>query len=165
MLAPRYAVVMSSSSKAALAREVWILMFDFLMRTSPQRAKSLGRRGLTPNDARALSALDQNEGRTMRSLAEEWDCDASNATWIVDRLEGLGLAARRAVPEDRRMWHVVLTPKGHKTRSELLHEYHTPPAELLELNQDQLEALRDAIGNLTRTSPSTTHLPRRPKRR
>jgi hypothetical protein len=29
----------------------------------------------------------------MKSLADEWRCDASNATWIVDRLEKLGLAA------------------------------------------------------------------------
>ena len=57
---------MPNSSKAALAREVWVLMFDSLMRTSPQRSKSLGRRGLTPNDARALSALDPRVGRTMR---------------------------------------------------------------------------------------------------
>ena len=48
-----YALGMSNSSKAALAREVWVMMFDFLVRTAPQRAKSLGRRGLTPNDARA----------------------------------------------------------------------------------------------------------------
>ena len=83
---------MSNSSKAALARDVWVLMFDFLMRTSPQRARSLGRCGLTPNDARALAALDPLVGRTMRSLADDWECDASNATWIVDRLERLGLA-------------------------------------------------------------------------
>ena len=61
-----YARIMPNSSKAVLAREVWVLMFDFLMRTSPQRSKSLGRRGLTPNDARALSALDPHVGRTMR---------------------------------------------------------------------------------------------------
>jgi hypothetical protein len=29
----------------------------------------------------------------MKSLADEWRCDASNATWIVDHLEKLGLAA------------------------------------------------------------------------
>lgn len=112
--APRYAVAMSKSSKAALARQVWSLMFDFLVRTSPQRAKSLGRRGLTPNDSRALAALDQKVGRTMRSLAEDWECDASNATWVVDRLERLGLATRRAVPGDRRVRHVVLTAKGRR---------------------------------------------------
>jgi DNA-binding MarR family transcriptional regulator len=30
----------------------------------------------------------------MRVLAQEWGCDPSNATWLVDRLEALGLARR-----------------------------------------------------------------------
>jgi DNA-binding MarR family transcriptional regulator len=153
--APRYAVAMSNSSKAALARKVWILMFDFLMRSGPQRTKSLGRRGLTPNDARALSALDQKVGRTMRSLAEDWECDASNATWVVDRLERLGLAERRAVLGDRRVRHVVLTAKGRRTRADLMREYHAPPADLLELDRDQLQALHDAVAKLRPQRPKT----------
>src|SRR5918992_247087 len=96
---------MSSSSAAhrTLATRVWVLMFDFLMQTSPERARSLGRRGLTPNDARALATLDVEGGRTMRSLAQAWECDASNATWIVNRLEKLGLAERRTDARDRRV--------------------------------------------------------------
>jgi DNA-binding MarR family transcriptional regulator len=128
-------------SKTALAHQVWRLMFAFLMRTAPQRGKSLGRRGLTPNDARAISVLDPVRGRTMRSLAEEWDCDASNATWIVDRLERLGLAERRGLAGDRRVKLVVLTPKGGRVRGALLEEFHAPPAELLEMERRDLEAL------------------------
>jgi DNA-binding MarR family transcriptional regulator len=123
-------------------------MFDFLMRTAPERGRSLGRRGLTPNDARALSSLDRDAGRTMRALAEQWECDASNATWIVDRLERLGLAERRAVPHDRRVRHVVLTAKGERIRADLLEEYHTPPAELLGMSRRDLEALDRALGKL-----------------
>ena len=141
---------MPDSSKAALAREVWVMMFDFLMRTSPQRAKALGRRGLTPNDARALTALDPTVGRTMRSLAADWECDASNATWIVDRLERLGLANRRAVEGDRRAWHVVLTPKGRKTKADLVNEFHTPPKDLLGLTRDRLDALHEALAELAK---------------
>src|SRR3954469_15632244 len=99
----------SSRTKAALARRVWQLMFECLMRSAPERGRSLGRRRLTPNDSRALASLDPQEGRTMRSLADEWECDASNATWIVDRLERFGLAERRSVPHDRRVTLVVLT--------------------------------------------------------
>jgi DNA-binding MarR family transcriptional regulator len=134
--------------QAALARQVWSRMFDFLMRTAPERGRSLGRRGLTPNDARALSSLDRDTGRTMGALAEQWECDASNATWIVDRLERFGLAERRAVPHDRRARHVVLTAKGERTRAELLEEYHTPPPELLGLSRGELEALDRALGKL-----------------
>src|ERR1700736_2955879 len=98
--------------KAALAAEAWKRMFDFFMRTGVQRGRVLARMGLTPNDARALSALDVPGGRTMRSLADEWGCDASNATWIVDRLEKRGFAERRAIAGDRRGEVGVLHPAG-----------------------------------------------------
>jgi DNA-binding MarR family transcriptional regulator len=137
-----------SPRKAELARRVWRLMFDFLIRTSPQRTASLSRRGLTPNDSRALSTLDAERGRTMRSLADEWECDASNATWIVDRLERTGLAERRTLARDRRVKLVVLTPKGEKTKRELMAEFHTPPPELLALDRARLEALRRALERL-----------------
>ncbi len=131
-----------------LARQVWGRMFDFLMRSAPERNRSLGRRGLTPNDARALSSLDRETGRTMGDLARQWECDASNATWIVDRLERFGLAERRPVPEDRRARHVVLTAKGDRIRRELLEEFHAPPAELLGLSREELEALARALDRL-----------------
>jgi DNA-binding MarR family transcriptional regulator len=135
----------SSRTKAALARRVWQLMFECLMRSAPERGRSLGRRGLTPNDSRALGSLDPQEGRTMRSLADEWECDASNATWIVDRLERFGLAERRSVPHDRRVTLVVLTARGLKTKTELMEEFLTPPAELLAMSQGDLDALRRAL--------------------
>jgi MarR family transcriptional regulator, organic hydroperoxide resistance regulator len=140
----------SARSKAALAQRAWRLMFDFLMRTAPLRTKSLDRRGLTPNDSRALASLDPQQGRAMRSLADEWECDASNATAIVDRLEGFGLAERRTVPHDRRVKLVVLTPKGVKTKAGLMEEFYTPPPELLGLDRAELEALQRAVEPLRR---------------
>jgi DNA-binding MarR family transcriptional regulator len=128
-----------------MARRAWRLMFDLLMRTAPQRTEILGQRGLTPNDARGLSSLDLHEGRNMRSLAREWACDASNATWIVDRMEKMGLAERRTVAHDRRVKLVALTRKGLKVRTELLEEFHTPPAQLLELGDHQLETLEQIL--------------------
>src|SRR5512145_890580 len=125
----------------SLAGQVWRLMFDYLIRSAPHRTRSLARRGLTPNDSRALFSLSVREGRTMRALADAWHCDPSNATWIVDRLEKLGLAERRSVPEDRRVKLVVLTSKGRRTRNELLHEFHQPPPDLAALDRGDLEAL------------------------
>lgn len=137
-----------SQNKRLQARRVWQLMFNLLMRTAPQRTRILGERGLTPNDARGLSSLDLDQGRSMRSLAQEWSCDASNATWIVDRLEEMGLAERRTVPEDRRVKLVALTRKGLKMRTELLEEFHQPPAELLELGNNELETLEGILRRL-----------------
>jgi DNA-binding MarR family transcriptional regulator len=139
---------MAGRSNQNLARQVWSRMFDFLMRTAPERNRSLGRRGLTPNDARALSSLDRVTGRSMRDLADQWECDASNATWIVDRLERFGLAERRPVPGDRRVRQVVLTRAGERLRVELLEEFHTPPADLLRLSRKDLEALARLLDEL-----------------
>jgi DNA-binding MarR family transcriptional regulator len=139
---------MAGRSNERLARQVWGRMFDYLMRTAPERTRILARRGLTPNDSRALWTLDREAGHTMGDLAGEWDCDASNATWIVDRLERLGLAERRAVPHDRRARHVVLTAKGERIRAEVLEEFHTPPAELLGLSRRDLEALARSLEKL-----------------
>jgi DNA-binding MarR family transcriptional regulator len=141
-----------STTKFRLAGDVWRLMFDVLMRTAPERTRVLGRHGLTPNDSRALGSLHPTEGRTMRSLADEWQCDASNATWIVDRLERLRLAERRTVPSDRRVKLVVLTPKGVKTKAEVVRAFHLPPAELLELDRTDLTTLQRVLAKLGGTA-------------
>ena len=123
-------------------------MFDLLMQSAPQRTRSLSRRGLTPNDSRALHALDTESGLPMRSLAEAWQCDPSNATWIVDRLEALGLAERQASPEDRRVKLVRLTAKGQRTKTELLDEFYQPPDELAGLDRADLDALETILAKL-----------------
>jgi DNA-binding MarR family transcriptional regulator len=148
------ATAKSPANKAALARRVWRQLFDFLIRTAPERAAALGRRGLTPNDSRALSALAPGEGRRMRALADEWGCDASNATWIVDRLERLGLAERRPDPSDRRVKLVVLTDRGARTKAELLAEFYTPPSALQKLDRAELETLSRAMETLAGATTS-----------
>ena len=129
-----------SAPHRTTAKSVWDALFELLMRSAPERTKSLARHGLTPNDSRALFSLDA-EGRTMRALAKSWGCDPSNATWIVDRLEKLGLAERRPVPHDRRVKLVVLTSKGRRTRAELTREFHRPPPEIAALEPADLAAL------------------------
>lgn len=124
-------------------------MFDFLVHSSSQRNASLGRRGLTPNDSRALMTLDPHEGRPMGALAEAWECDASNATWIVDRLEKLGIAGRRTAPHDRRVKLVLLTDHGEKMKAELFEEFYTPPPELLALDRETLDALERALRKIS----------------
>jgi DNA-binding MarR family transcriptional regulator len=70
-------------------------------------------------------------------------------TWIVDRLEKLGLAERRAVAHDRRVKLVVLTPKGQRTRNQLETEFHEPPLELAGLDRRDLEALAGILAKLS----------------
>jgi DNA-binding MarR family transcriptional regulator len=142
-----------TSSKKALASEAWKPFARFFFETVKHRQRVFADRGLTPNDARALFVLDGTRGRSMSELADEWLCDASNATWIVDRLEERGLAERRTMPTDRRVKLVVLTPKGSRTREEMFRELYEPPPELLELDREDLEALRDAVSKLPLRGP------------
>ncbi|MBA2672305.1 MarR family transcriptional regulator [Ramlibacter sp.] len=139
-----------SQSKRALAAEVWRRMFDYFMSTSGERLRILAELDLTPNDSRALHTLDGLAGRTMRSLAEEWSCDASNATWIVNRLETRGLVERRAKPGDGRVKLVVLTAFGEKTRDRLKDAMYFPPQDLLEMPTAALQALKAAMLKLPR---------------
>jgi DNA-binding MarR family transcriptional regulator len=134
-----------SRDKATLAAQAWKRLFTFFMKTRSQRDRLLARLRLTPNDVRALTELDGSSGRTMRSLAEEWGCDASNATWIVDRLEKRGLVERRAKPGDRRVKLVVLSAAGVKARKQLLDGLFEAPPELLALPRATLEVLRDSL--------------------
>src|SRR5260370_25496185 len=79
-----------SSAKKAAAAAAWRHIFDYIVATAPERVAVLERLGLTPAESRALISLDPDAGRSMRSLADEWSNDPSNATWIVDRLDRRG---------------------------------------------------------------------------
>jgi DNA-binding MarR family transcriptional regulator len=133
-------------NKTAVAAEVWQHLFDFIIGTVGERTAVLGRHGLTPNDSRALFAL--SEPRTMTWLAKTWKCDASNATWLVDRLEEKGLVARTARESDRRVKLVRLTPLGRKTRAAVKRALYRPPRALLELAAGDLETLERATRRL-----------------
>jgi DNA-binding MarR family transcriptional regulator len=138
------------TSKRALAAEVWKLMADFSaanFRRSAQ-ARLMDEIGLTPAHFRALSILDPDEPKPMRSMASTLCCDASLATWLVDRLEERGLVERRTPPSDRRVKTVVLTPLGIKTRDRLRQSFYDPPGALLGLDVAALESLRNELRKL-----------------
>lgn len=116
-------------------------MFDYLMATSPDRARLLERRGLTPNDARALWSLEPGDGRPIGTLARDWGCDPANATFIIGRLEAAGIAQRSEGAHDRRIKLVSLTRKGVAIKQALLRAYRKPPPELGRLAHSELAEL------------------------
>jgi DNA-binding MarR family transcriptional regulator len=134
--------------KAAIAAEAWGALLDLTMSQRTRFFGILQEFGLTPGDLRALSALDQETPRPMRTLARAWACDASNVTWMVDRLERRGLVERQMLPSDRRVRTVALTPLGASTKAELFTRLHEPPADFLALDRATLQALRDALAGL-----------------
>jgi len=138
-------------TKAALATEAWRAILDLGTRHRGRFMGVLREFGLTPGDFRALVTLDAETPRPIGSLAQAWDCDASNATWVVDRLEQRQLVERRQVPADRRVKAIALTPLGIKTKLRVLDALHEPPAEFLSLDRTTLEQLRDTLAKLAAT--------------
>jgi DNA-binding MarR family transcriptional regulator len=134
--------------KAAIAAQAWGALLDLTMGQRNRFFGILQEFGLTPGDLRALSALDQEPPRPMRTLARAWACDASNVTWMVDRLERRGLVERQMLASDRRVRTVALTPLGASTKAELFTRLHEPPADFLALDRATLQALRDALAGL-----------------
>ena len=130
--------------KRVVAAEAWKAVLGFIVATADHRSDALRRLRLTPNEARALSSLEPARGRAMGALADQWRCDASTATWIVNRLARRRLVERRQSPDDRRITLVALTGLGATVKRRWLRAAYTPPPELLELTIDDLVALRDA---------------------
>jgi DNA-binding MarR family transcriptional regulator len=128
-----------------LAAEAWRLFLDYFLGNSDRFNRIATSAGLTVSHAKALITLDADCPKPMRALAEEWRCDASNVTWLVDRLEALDLVARTPSPSDRRVKTVVLTPAGVRTRARLLDQIYQPPDEFSALGRARLEALTDAV--------------------
>jgi DNA-binding MarR family transcriptional regulator len=135
----------SGSSTEVLAGDVWRRLLEFVFEQQRTRFESLRERGLSPGHFKALMALELDDPRPMGALAEQLACDASNATWLVDRLEERGLVERRPLPTDRRVKTVVLTKLGAKTKVELEAELFAPPPGLLSLDAASLKKLAAAL--------------------
>ncbi len=68
--------------------------------------------GLSIAQLDVLRRLHHHGPSPMRRLAEQMNCEASNLTGLVDRLEMRGLVERRADPVDRRIRQLALTEEG-----------------------------------------------------
>ncbi len=97
--------------------------------------------GLTTAQAVALRELP--EPCTLRALAERMHCESSNATFVADRLEEMGLLERRPHPTDRRAKLLHLTPQGVAMRRKVVRQLgiDSPLARLDDDEQDLLRGL------------------------
>ena len=156
----------ASESKKAIAREVWRMMRDFSW-ASTQRGPHfaiLKELGLTPGHLKVLGSLQPDVPRPMGALADACACDASMATWLVDRLEDRGLVVRHMLPTDRRVKTVGLTPLGVETKERLFAHMDEPPPDLLSMQVESLEVLRRELAKLPRRShPWTSHATAEPR--
>ncbi len=109
----------------------------------------VARLGLTPAAARALSELDPDRPSPARDLAVQLDCEPSNVTGLVDRLEEAGLVERRVDPEDRRIKTLVVTGAGRQMQARLHRVLADCGAILGKLDEAELLVLRDALAKVT----------------
>lgn len=135
------------ASDDAVAR-AWQLITGLFAERKAHFPEIAARFGLNPGAMHALLSIDPDVPQSMSSLAGAWRCDASNVTWLVDRLEEHGLAERRPHPTDRRVRTVALTRKGRRLREQIEAEVFTAPDALRNLSDHDLQTLCRILGKV-----------------
>lgn len=122
-------------------REVCGLIAELAQRIDVHIRRNADLLQLTAPQAVALRELDAP--LTLKQLAARMCCEASNATFIADRLEAMGFLIREPHPTDRRAKQLTLTGLGHKKRQDLLEllSYESPLGPLSEQEQLALKTL------------------------
>ncbi|MBN6191647.1 MarR family transcriptional regulator [Aneurinibacillus sp. BA2021] len=95
--------------------------------------------GLSAAQACVLGRLSRS--RSMGGLAVELECDASNITQIVRRLDGAGLTYREAAAEDKRVRMVARTPKGDALDRDFGHAFTFAREALARLSDEEQDLL------------------------
>ncbi len=139
---------MNTETDTDAATRAWRLMMSVIMARKDQFPAIAASFGLNPGAMHALLSLDPDTPRSMGALAGDWKCDASNVTWLVDRLEEKGYAERRAHPTDRRVRTVALTRKGVRVREQIQATLHQAPDELSALSDRELETLARILAKI-----------------
>lgn len=135
---------MSATSETVehqLARKAWKLMFELIRANSDRLMEVASEMSLSPGDMKALMSLGEADPLPMGGLAEIWNCDASNVTWLVDRLEERGYVERQVGTKDRRVKIVALTPAGIAARAAIDDRLFEPPEQFSELDHTTLTQL------------------------
>jgi DNA-binding MarR family transcriptional regulator len=132
-------------------RDAWRMMLELLF-----SGKAHGRMeavcsavGVSPGILKTLFHLEPGLGVPMRNLADQWQCDASYVTGLVDALEERGLAARRPHPTDRRVKMIVLTDHGVATKKRAFELLYEPPPSFGALTDTEQRHLRDLLQKIS----------------
>ena len=135
-------------------REVWRHIGELWFSGASQQRfhAACGELDVSPPQLKALLSMEAGASQSMRVLAEDWQCDASWVTGIVDGLEERGYVERRVHPTDRRVKVVALTSLGEKAKAQALDLLYEPPA-LLHTNITAAE-LKTLLGLLRKLRAS-----------
>jgi DNA-binding MarR family transcriptional regulator len=125
--------------ESAAGGEVWRAIADLFFSAENQQRfmDAADELGLSPPMLKALTEIEPGESQPMRSLAEQWGCDASFVTVVVDGLEQAGYARRLVAPHDRRVKTVELTDEGVAARDQALDRVYGPRSGYWDLDPDE----------------------------
>jgi DNA-binding MarR family transcriptional regulator len=138
-----------------LDAEAWLCIIQLFQGEENRRrfVEAANAIGANPSILRGLLCLTPGEDKPMRALVEEWHCDASWVTSVVDELEARGLARRRADPVDRRAKSIALTALGVRQRQKAFTVLGVPPRGIAALPPAEQRTLRDLLRKATADLP------------
>ena len=131
------------------AREASELLLELVGRMHQHFVTVAAELGLTPPQMAVLKNLD--DPSPMGRLASELHCDASNVTWMTDRLSERGLVERTQDPLDRRIKRLVLTEAGRKLRTDVERRLRAGMPGLHNLSVEQRETLERLLERMLAT--------------
>ncbi|WP_210414778.1 MarR family winged helix-turn-helix transcriptional regulator [Microlunatus elymi] len=129
-------------------REVCLMVTELAKQIDDHLRSHLTGLNLTATQAIAIREL--SSPMTMRELAHQMTCEASNVTFVVDRLEAGGLVERTPHPDDRRSKRVALTAQGRAVRARLMRQL-TKDSPLDPLSADERARLQTLLAKAVRT--------------
>jgi DNA-binding MarR family transcriptional regulator len=146
------------------AREIWGLLLELSGTQFREHLEvTIAAFELSLPQARALQVLEPGNPVPMRDLAASLNCDASNITGIVDRLEARGLVERRSAPGDRRVKALSVTTAGAAVRARLVERLYQVPPAIAELSPAERRTLLELLQRLV--TPPPRPRPPRPRTR
>jgi DNA-binding MarR family transcriptional regulator len=105
--------------------------------------------GVTPGQYGVLMCLWDENGQTVRHLADRLTLDGSTMTGLLDRMEQKGLIEKKPDPKDRRALQVLLTDKGNELRDCLPQAIDAANKKVLEeMDENQVQAFKELLYNL-----------------
>ncbi len=105
--------------------------------------------GVTPGQYGVLKCLWDENGQTVKQIAERLYLDSSTVTGILDRMESRGLIEKKADPKDRRALQVLLTQKGRELEGPVTQAiFNANQKAVREMDEIQSETLKQLLHKL-----------------
>ncbi len=141
---------MAHSTKRSL-NELLVSLFNHVMDMEAKAVITEEFSDITNNDMHIIEAIGVEEPRNMSSIAHSLSVTVSTLTINMNGLEKKGYIIRERSQEDKRVVHVILTPKGKKA---FFHhrDFHKKMIKAIvrDLGEEEMEILYKCLTNLNR---------------